>query len=69
VQIGQQNVLSSFTAQNRARFLNGNLNYFLGKHYYLGMGMTVYRGGVENYRQSFVTLGYRFDNRSRHEPR
>jgi hypothetical protein len=69
VQIGQQNTISSLSSQSRARFLNGNLNYFWGTHYYVGMGITVYRGGVENYRQSFITLGYRFDNRGRHEPR
>jgi hypothetical protein len=69
VQIGQQDTLSSLSSQSRARFLNGNLNYFLGTRYYLGVGMTVYRGSIENYRQSFVTLGYRFDNRSRHESR
>jgi hypothetical protein len=65
VQFGQQDTLSSLSSQSRARFLNGNFNYFFGARYYLGMGMTVYRGSVENYRQSFVTLGYRFDNRSK----
>jgi hypothetical protein len=69
VQVGQQDTLSSLSSQSRARFLNGNLNYLLGTHYYLGMGMTVYRGNVENYRQSFITLGYRFDSRSRQESR
>jgi len=64
VQVGQQDVLSTWTdGQNRSRFLNGNLNWFLGSHYYLGVGMTFYRGTDQNYRQSFVTLGYRFDNR------
>jgi len=69
VQIGQQNTFSSLTSQSRARFLNGNLNYSLGTHYYLGLGMTVYRGGVDSYRQSFFTIGYRFDNRSKHKSR
>jgi hypothetical protein len=68
VQIGQQDVLSAFTSQSRSRFVNGNLNWLLGTHYYLGAGFTVYRGNTENYRQSFVSLGYRFDNRrQRHE--
>jgi len=69
VQIGQQDVLSAWTTQqSRSRFLNANLNWLLGAHYYLGVGMTIYRGATENYRQSFATLGYRFDNRrSRHE--
>jgi hypothetical protein len=68
VQIGQQDVLSAFTSQSRSRFVNGNLNWLVGTHYYLGAGITVYRGNTENYRQSFVSLGYRFDNRrQRHE--
>jgi hypothetical protein len=63
VQIGQQDASSVFTNQNRSRFLNGNLNWFFGKRYYLGMGMALYRGNAENYRQLFVTVGYRFDSR------
>jgi hypothetical protein len=64
VQIGQQDVFSAWTMQqSRSRFLNGNLNWLLGSHYYIGVGMTIYRGVVENYRQSFATLGYRFDSR------
>ena len=63
VQVGQQDVLSAFTSQNRSRFINGNLSWFLGAHYYFGIGTAVYRGNVENYRQFFATLGFRFDNR------
>jgi hypothetical protein len=69
VQIGQQDFLStSINGQNRSRFVTGDLNWFLKSRYYLGVGMTWYRGTDQNYRQSFVTLGYRFDNRKqRHE--
>lgn len=69
IQVGQQDVFSEWTTQrNRSRFLNGNLNWFLGAHYYFGVGMTVYHGAAESYRQSYATLGYRFDNRRpRHE--
>jgi hypothetical protein len=68
VQVGQQDVLSSFTSQSRSRFINGNLNWLFGPRYYLGVGFTAYRGNTENYRQSYITLGYRFDNRkSKHE--
>ncbi len=63
VQIGEQNVFSNLTSQSRSRFVTGNLNWMFGPHYYLGAGMTVYRGNTENYRQSFLTIGYRFDNR------
>jgi hypothetical protein len=63
VQVGQQDVLSAFTSQNRSRFINGNLSWFFETHYYFGVGTAVYRGNTENYRQLFATLGYRFDNR------
>jgi hypothetical protein len=68
LQIGQQNIQSGFAGQGRSRFLNGNLNWFFGTRYYLGLGLAVYRGDADNYRQSYVTLGYRFDNRhTKHE--
>ena len=66
VQVGQQDVLSTWTGgRNRSRFLNGNMNWLLGTRYYLGAGMTLYRGSGENYRQLFLSLGYRFYNRKR----
>ncbi len=65
MQVGQQDVLSAFTSQSRSRFVNGNLNWLFGARYYAGIGVTIYRGGTENYQQSFATLGYRFDNRRR----
>jgi len=57
---GQQNLKSSFTSQSRARYINTNLDYLIGRHYFLGYGWTLYRGGVQNYDQTFVNLGYRF---------
>jgi hypothetical protein len=63
IQVGQQDLVSVLTSQGRSRFLSGNLNWLLGAHYYMGVGVTFYRGGAENYRQSYATLGYRFDNR------
>jgi hypothetical protein len=60
VQAGQQNFLSAFTAQNRARFVNTNLDWFLSRHYVLGGGLTSYRGQTQNYDQWFFSLGYRF---------
>jgi len=68
MQIGQQDFLSALASRKRSRFFNGNLNWILGTRYYLGVGFTIYRGDNENYRQSFATIGYRFDNRRlRHE--
>ncbi len=63
VQFGDQNLISSFTNQGLSRFLTGDLDWMLGRHYFLSLGSTFYRGHVQNYNQWFLTLGYRFDNR------
>jgi hypothetical protein len=65
VQAGQQSLTSSFTSQSQARFVSGNADWYLGPHYFLGFGMTAYRGQVQHYNQYFINLGYRFDNRRR----
>jgi len=65
IQFGQQDMTSGFTAQNRARFINGNVDWYLGTRYFMALGLTAYRGQVQDYNQYFVTLGYRFDNRKR----
>jgi hypothetical protein len=63
VQLGQQAVQSSFTAQRRARFANGNIDWYIGKNYFIGVGVTAYRGHTQDYNQYFINLSYRFDNR------
>jgi hypothetical protein len=60
VQGGKQIVRSTLTAQNQARWLNANLDLFLGSHYVLGGGGTSYRGGIQNYDQWYFSMGYRF---------
>ena len=60
VQIGEQTFTSSFTANHRSRFANAYVDYFVGRHYILGGGWTLYRGQVQNYDQTFFNLGYRF---------
>lgn len=62
VQGGQQNFKSVFTNQDRARFVNGSVDWSLGRRVFLGGGVTVYRGQVQDYNQFFLRLGYRFDN-------
>jgi hypothetical protein len=62
VQGGQQNFKSIFTNQDRARFVNGSVDCSLGRQVFLGGGVTVYRGQVQDYNQFFLRLGYRFDN-------
>lgn len=60
VQIGQQSFSSPVTTQTRARFVNGNLDWNFAGHYFVGGGVTVYRGQTQNYLQSYVSSGYRF---------
>jgi hypothetical protein len=60
VQAGQQNFGSALTSQSRSRFVNGNLDWFFATHYFLGGGLTVYRGQSQNYNQSYFNIGYRF---------
>ena len=47
VQAGQQDFHGVLTDANRARFVNASLDWFLGAHYYLGFGLTAYRGNVQ----------------------
>ena len=63
VQAGQQTVESLFVSGNRARFINGHLDWYLGTNYFLGFGATVYRGQTQHYNQFFLNFGYRFNNR------
>lgn len=58
--MGQQTFGGALTRQSRSRFLNGQADWNLGRHYYLSSGWLSYRGAVQNYDQLFFTLGYRF---------
>lgn len=60
---GQQNFSSALTSANRSRFVNGMLEFNLGRHYFVQAGGTVSRGNEMNYDQWLFTFGYRFDNR------
>jgi AMIN domain len=66
VLIGQQNFLSSLTANNRARFLTGTVETTLGPHYYLQGSFTTNRGDL-SYDQFMFSLGYRFDSKRKGE--
>ena len=59
-QVGQQNFQSTFTSATRSRFGSITLDWFFQRHYWLGAGWTLYRGGTQNYDQIFLNLGYRF---------
>jgi hypothetical protein len=60
VQAGNQNFTSPLTTTTRARFINGNMDWNLGAHYFLATGVTIYRGQSQSYNQIYFTLGYRF---------
>jgi hypothetical protein len=57
---GLQSIDSSLTNQSRSKYGSANLDYLIGRHYLLGAGWTLYRGGALNYDQTFVNFGYRF---------
>lgn len=60
LQAGRQDFASSLTGDSRAHWLNFTVDWFLGRHYFLGSGMTLYRGGAQDYDQWLLNLGYRF---------
>jgi hypothetical protein len=60
LQVGNQNIHSTFSQQSQARFINYNLDWFFGRHYFMGGATSMYRGNVQNYDQIFFSLGYRF---------
>jgi hypothetical protein len=60
---GQQNFSSTFSTNNKSRFLTGNVEVPVGMHYFLQGGYTTSRGASMNYDQWMFTLGYRFDSK------
>ena len=65
LQGGQQDFKSIYSSQDRSRFFHGTGDWYIGSRYFLGGGVTLYRGQVQEYNQYFFHLGYRFDNRRR----
>ena len=57
---GQQNFNSALTQQTRARWVTANSNWFLGRHYFMGTGFTIYRGNMQTYNDALLTSGFRF---------
>lgn len=62
---GQQNFSSSFSSNNNAKFVTGNIEMNMGMHYFIQGGFTSNRGATQDYDQWIMTLGYRFDTRQR----
>jgi AMIN domain len=59
---GDQVFASSLAGNQNAKFFTTNLDTSLGAVFFLQGGFTMYRG-QQNYDQSYVTLGYRFDSK------
>ena len=57
---GQQDFASALVPRSRSRWLSTDMEYFLGRHYVVGAGFTIYRGFSQEYDQWYVNLGYRF---------
>jgi hypothetical protein len=64
VQAGGQSLVSTFTNLTSSRFLMASVDTNLGSHYFLQGGFTAQRGLQQAYNQWFITMGYRFDNRT-----
>jgi hypothetical protein len=61
-QIGQQNLISSWTANNgRSLFFDTSFDTNLTRHTFFQTGYTISRGAQLNYDQWYLSLGYRFD--------
>jgi AMIN domain len=62
---GDQVFTSSLAGNQSAKFFTANIDTSIGALFFLQGGFTVYRGQLQNYNQSNVTFGYRFDNKWR----
>jgi hypothetical protein len=57
---GDQELQSLLSGHNRGFWMNSNVNRYLGAHYVLGAGLSVFRGNVQSYDQTFLSFGYRY---------
>jgi hypothetical protein len=60
---GTQSFTSAFTQGTGSHFITTNADVALRAHYFLEGGFTIQHGGLQNYGQWYVGIGYRFDNR------
>jgi hypothetical protein len=61
VQLGKQDMLSRFTTNYNSAFLADSLDINIGRHSYLQSGYTYVNGATLNYRQWYLSWGYRID--------
>jgi hypothetical protein len=61
IQLGDQNLLSEYSANYNSKFVADSLDINLGRHSYLQSGYTYVNGATLNYRQWYLSWGYRID--------
>jgi hypothetical protein len=61
VQLGKQNIASQVTDNYDSKFIADSMDINMGKHSYLQSGYTYVNGTCLNYRQWYLSWGYRFD--------
>jgi hypothetical protein len=61
VQLGKQDVESSHTLDCFSNFVDDSFDINLGRHSYLQSGYTYVEGDTMNYRQWYMSWGYRLD--------
>jgi hypothetical protein len=61
VQVGRQNMLSRYTTNYNSTFIADSLDINIGRHSYLQSGYTHVNGATLNYRQWYLSWGYRLD--------
>ena len=61
VQLGKQDMLSRLTTNYNSIFVADSLDINIGRHSYLQSGYTYVNGATLNYRQWYLSWGYRFD--------
>jgi hypothetical protein len=63
---GDQKFSSLLTTDDRSRFVNTDVDFAVGAHYFAQGGFTINRGQL-SYDQWMFTLGYRFDTKGKHQ--
>jgi hypothetical protein len=62
MQIGEQNLISTWTSNGRSVFFDTSFDTNLTSHTYFQTGYTISHGAQLNYDQWYLSLGYRFDS-------
>lgn len=63
VQVGNQKFQSGVGPRTTGRYVNGSVDWFVGRQVIVGGGTSVYRGNSQRYDQVFFSFGYVFGSR------